>query len=95
MLIHSDIPNDVVIHHTVLERMRHDPSYRPGNLIIGGGGRGTRKAPAEYGMGQWRVCREEGDIVGECWVRDTSTAKAPKEVDKVNGQFTGIMRLQS
>ncbi|KAF2099020.1 hypothetical protein NA57DRAFT_38919 [Rhizodiscina lignyota] len=67
-----DIPNDVVIHHTVLLRMRSDASYRPGNLIVGGGGRGMRKAPPEYGMGRWRVAREEGDVVGECWVRDTS-----------------------
>lgn len=37
-----DIPDDVKIHHTVMHRMMYDSSYRPGNLIIGGGGRGKR-----------------------------------------------------
>ncbi|KAI9651727.1 MAG: hypothetical protein M1831_000510 [Alyxoria varia] len=43
--------------------------YRPGNLIVGGGGRGVRFAPEHYGIGEWKVLREEGDPVGECWVR--------------------------
>lgn len=65
-----DVPSNVVIHHTVIKRMQADPTYRPGNLIVGGGGRGVRVAPREYGIGQWKVLREEGDPVGECWVRD-------------------------
>ena len=44
-------------------------SYRPGNLIVGGGGRGVRFAPEHYGIGEWKILREEGDPVGECWVR--------------------------
>ncbi|GME51786.1 short chain dehydrogenase reductase family [Neofusicoccum parvum] len=64
-----DVPAGVVVHHTVLRRMRHDEGYRPGNLIVGGGGRGVRRAPKEAGMGQWKVLREEGDPVGEVWVR--------------------------
>jgi hypothetical protein len=49
--------------------MEADPDYRPGNLIVGGGGRGVRKAPKEFGMGQWKIHQELGDPVGECWVR--------------------------
>lgn len=64
-----DVPNDVVVHHTVLGRMRHDKEYRPGNLIVGGGGRGVRKAPEHMGTGKWKVLRNEGDPVGEVWVR--------------------------
>ncbi|KIX09560.1 uncharacterized protein Z518_00640 [Rhinocladiella mackenziei CBS 650.93] len=36
-----DIPADAQIHNSVIKRMQHDPKYRPGNLIIGGGGRGN------------------------------------------------------
>ncbi|KKY16706.1 hypothetical protein UCDDS831_g06770 [Diplodia seriata] len=64
-----DVPHDVAVHHTVLRRMQHDKDYRPGNLIIGGGGRGVRKAPEHVGMGKWKVFREEGDAIGEVWVR--------------------------
>jgi len=64
-----DIPDDVVIHNSVIRRMKQDPTYRPGNLILGGGGRGLRVAPQEHGMGQWEVLREEGDLVGEVYVR--------------------------
>lgn len=44
-------------------------TYRPGNLIVGGGGRGVRKAPSDMGMGQWVAVQEEGDAVGELFVR--------------------------
>lgn len=64
-----DIPADAIIHSSVIRRMEADPEYRPGNLIVGGGGRGVRKAPKEMGMGKWLVCREEGDLIGECFVR--------------------------
>lgn len=45
--------------------MEHDPSYRPGNLIVGGGGRGYIKAPKEYGTGVWEIIMEPGDAIGE------------------------------
>lgn len=64
-----DIPADAVVHHSVLRRMRADPSYRPGNLICGGGGRGMRRAPERLGMGEWKVVREPADPIGECVVR--------------------------
>lgn len=64
-----DIPDDVVVHNSVIRRMLADTSYRPGNLILGGGGRGVRVAPPEFGIGKWKVFREEGDWIGECYVR--------------------------
>ncbi|KAF2669630.1 hypothetical protein BT63DRAFT_479423 [Microthyrium microscopicum] len=64
-----DIPDDVVVHNSVIKRMRYDEKCRPGNLILGGGGRGIRIAPKEFGTGEWKVLREEGDFVGEVWVR--------------------------
>lgn len=70
-----DIPDDACIHTSALRRMTVNPDYRPGNLIIGGGGRGVRKAKAEYGIGQWDVLREEGDPVGEVWVRAKHVAE--------------------
>lgn len=64
-----DVPDNVYVHGSVLRRMRQDPSYRPGNLIVGGGGRGCRVAPAHYGMGEWECIAEEGDPIGEIWMK--------------------------
>ncbi|ROT38440.1 hypothetical protein SODALDRAFT_333015 [Sodiomyces alkalinus F11] len=64
-----DIPDDVRVHGSVIRRMQHDPKYRPGNLIIGGGGRGVRVAPPEYGMGEWICVRGHGHPIEEVWVR--------------------------
>ena len=33
--------------------MREDDTYRPGNLIMGGGGRGIRRVPEKAGIGDW------------------------------------------
>lgn len=63
------MPLDAKIHNSAIKRMQAVQKYRPGNLIIGGGGRGVRVAPAEAGIGQWVVVAEEGDIVGERFVR--------------------------
>lgn len=60
-----DIPDNVTIHNSVIRRMQADPNYRPGNLIVGGGGRGVKKAPKSAGIGEWVVLREEGSLVGE------------------------------
>jgi hypothetical protein len=70
-----DIPDDVVVHCSALRRMEDNPDYRPGNLICGGGGRGVRRAPKELGMGKWKIHREEGDPVGECYVRAVKPVK--------------------
>jgi hypothetical protein len=64
-----DIPANAVIHCSVIKRMLADPTYRPGNLIVGGGGRGCRQAPESMGMGKWVVACEDGHHVGECFVR--------------------------
>ncbi|KAF1941421.1 hypothetical protein EJ02DRAFT_377914, partial [Clathrospora elynae] len=64
-----DIPTNAVIHCSVIKRMLADPNYRPGNLIVGGGGRGVRHAPKDMGMGKWSVSCEYGNQVGECFIR--------------------------
>ncbi|KAI2640054.1 hypothetical protein GGS21DRAFT_504835 [Xylaria nigripes] len=68
-----DIPHTARIHGSVIRRMKHDPSYRPGNLIIGGGGRGTRYAPEEYGIGDWECVGAHGDPIDEVWVKKTAS----------------------
>ncbi|KAI0109356.1 hypothetical protein F4776DRAFT_643546 [Hypoxylon sp. NC0597] len=64
-----DIPHAARIHGSVIRRMKEDKSYRPGNLIIGGGGRGMRIAPERYGIGEWECVQDHGDPVGEVWIR--------------------------
>jgi len=63
------MPADAKVHHSAIKRMQQIPSYRPGNLILGGGGRGVKKAPKEAGIGEWQVAGEEGDVVGERFIR--------------------------
>lgn len=71
-----DVPYDAEIHVSAIRRMQADPKYRPGNIIVGGGGRGIRVAPEEYGMGEWVVCKNEGDGVRETYIRkDVSKCK--------------------
>lgn len=64
-----DIPEDAQIHISAIHRMEIDPTYRPGNLIIGGGGRGVKRAPSKYGIGNWQVCKHEGDFIRQTYVR--------------------------
>jgi hypothetical protein len=78
-----DIPANAVIHSSVIKRMLADPTYRPGNLIVGGGGRGMRHAPKDMGIGKWVVVSEEGHPVGECFVR-----KEPPERTKTDDSAT-------
>ena len=78
-----DIPEDAKIHHSAIRRMEVDENYRPGNLIVGGGGRGVRKAPKELGIGEWVVHKNKGDPVGEVLVRKgKSLNQEMKEEDK-------------
>ncbi len=78
-----DIPDNAWIHHSAIKRMQADETYRPGNLVIGGGGRGIRVAPKEAGMGDWVVLKNEGDPVGEVYVRkDPSPRKQLDRKDK-------------
>ncbi|KAI0376179.1 hypothetical protein F5Y04DRAFT_292884 [Hypomontagnella monticulosa] len=64
-----DIPHTARVHGSVIRRMKEDGSYRPGNLIVGGGGRGMRRAPERYGIGEWICVQEHGDPIGEVWVK--------------------------
>jgi hypothetical protein len=83
--MHEQIPDNVVIHHSVIKRMQADPTYRPGNLIVGGGGRGVRCAPAKYGIGNWKLLRDAGDPIGECWIRDG------KLTNGIHGSFPDLI----
>lgn len=60
-----DIPLNAQIHHSVIKRMECNPHYRPGNLIVGGGGRGVRTANKKYGIGEWEVYKNKGDPIKE------------------------------
>ena len=73
-----DIPSNARIHGSVIRRMKLDEQYRPGNLIIGGGGRGVRRAPPEMGIGEWECVQEPGDPIGEVWVRRQKQEGATK-----------------
>lgn len=64
-----DIPENAWIHHSAIRRMEAVERYRPGNLIIGGGGRGVRRAPKELGIGKWEVLKDQGDLVGMVYIR--------------------------
>lgn len=64
-----DIPSDARVHGSVIRRMKMVKTYRPGNLIVGGGGRGCRMAPEEYGIGEWECVANPGDPVGEVWMK--------------------------
>ena len=75
-----DIPEDAQIHHSAILRMKADENYRPGNLIVGGGGRGVRKAPKELGMGNWEVLKGDGDQIGCVYVRKEESAD--KKIDR-------------
>ncbi|GFF87969.1 uncharacterized protein YEL023C [Aspergillus udagawae] len=75
-----DIPNDAKIHVSAIRRLKSDPEYRPGNLIIGGGGRGKIKAPKERGIGEWEVADYPGCPVKETYQRKLKS----KEADHMN-----------
>ena len=79
-----DIPLDAQVHVSVIRRMKANPEYRPGNLIVGGGGRGVKQAPKEYGMGDWVVISHEGDPVQEVYVRKSESKKCQERHE--NGQ---------
>ena len=53
---------------------------RPGNLIIGGGGRGIRRAPKALGMGEWEIMKGHDDPVGKVYIRKSPSLE--KRMDK-------------
>jgi uncharacterized protein (DUF2235 family) len=71
-----DIPANARIHGSVIRRMQLDETYRPGNLIVGGGGRGVRMAPRGMGIGEWVCVEREGCPVGEVWVKKSAVDAA-------------------
>nr|KMM66532.1 hypothetical protein CPAG_02870 [Coccidioides posadasii RMSCC 3488] len=77
-----DIPADAHIHVSAIRRMRADKNYRPGNLIVGGGGRGVRRAPEHLGIGEWVVAANEGDVVRETYMRRARGGCCPTSVSK-------------
>lgn len=76
-----DIPHEAQIHRSAILRLHADEDYRPGNLIIGGGGRGVRRAPEEAGIGEWEVHKNEGDDVRETFIRARVSSKSQKNGD--------------
>jgi hypothetical protein len=78
-----DMPANAKVHHSAIKRLQNNPKYRPGNLIMGGGGRGYITAPKDAGIGEWVIVGEEGDIVGERVMR-----KPKVEKEKSNGAHT-------
>jgi uncharacterized protein (DUF2235 family) len=77
-----DVPLDAEIHVSAIRRMQADPKYRPGNVIVGGGGRGVRVAPEEHGMGEWIVLKNEGDGVRETYVRKSVATKCREALEQ-------------
>ncbi|KAJ5577570.1 uncharacterized protein N7459_006534 [Penicillium hispanicum] len=75
-----DVPLDAEIHVSAIRRMQANSKYRPGNVIVGGGGRGVRIAPEEYGMGEWVVLKNEGDAVRETYVRKSMATKCKEKL---------------
>jgi hypothetical protein len=75
-----DVPLNAEIHVSAIRRMQADPKYRPGNIIVGGGGRGVRIAPTYLGMGEWEVLKNEGDGVRETYVRKDQATKCKDEM---------------
>ena len=65
-----DLPSNATLHGSTIRRMKWNPDYRPGNIIVGSGGRRFKKAPAEYGMGQWAVSCHEGDPIRELYTKN-------------------------
>ncbi|KAE8148632.1 hypothetical protein BDV25DRAFT_131055 [Aspergillus avenaceus] len=71
-----DIPNDAKIHISAINRMMENPDYRPGNLILGGGGRGKRRAPKECGIGEWDVAGYQGSPIAETYLRSSGAGNS-------------------
>lgn len=69
------MPDDAQVHNSAIRRMEVDPHYRPGNLILGGGGRGFVIAPKSAGTGEWIPTEHEGDLVRGIFVRKPRASK--------------------
>lgn len=63
------IPSNALIHGSAIHRLQSNQEYRPGNMVIGGGGRTAKDAPVEFGIGQWEILRHKGDPTRETYTR--------------------------
>ena len=79
------MPDNATVHISAIRRMEVDPNYRPGNLILGGGGRGKAVAPKEAGIGEWIPAGDEGDIVRARFVRKARETKEENGHGNANG----------
>ena len=76
-----DIPDNAQIHISAIHRLQIDVNYRPGNLIIGGGGRGIARAPEKYGIGEWEIFSHEGDLLRQTYIRKKSKKACQEEIN--------------
>lgn len=74
---YQTLPRDSLAH---LQEAILTPRTRPGNLVVGGGGRGIKKAPKHLGIGEWEVLKGKDDPVGKVYVRKGPTVE--KQIDK-------------
>jgi hypothetical protein len=64
--------------------------YRPGNLLIGGGGRGVRVAPEGTAEVEWVVIRDKGNLVGEVLMKRSAFERLdPKKQAELRGTSPG------
>lgn len=84
-----DMPEDAKIHNSAIRRMKAVPTYRPGNLILGGGGRGVITAPESAGIGEWEICANGGDVVRESVKRKPKVTEEKKKKHHANGGQNG------
>lgn len=76
-----DMPDDAKVHVSAIRRLQENSEYRPGNLIMGGGGRGKLKAAEEEGIGHWVVADHESCPLNGTFMR---RSKSPKD-ERHNG----------
>jgi hypothetical protein len=79
-----DMPDDAQVHISAIRRMETVPTYRPGNLIVGGGGRGFIVAPKEKGIGEWLPAGYQGDLVRERVIRKPKEETEKKSHGQTN-----------
>lgn len=82
------MPDNAKVHISAIRRMEIDPTYRPGNLILGGGGRGVIVAPKDAGIGEWLPDGDEGDFIRGRMVRKPKD-KEKNGNEKANGKSNG------
>ncbi|KAF3484443.1 uncharacterized protein GIQ15_03767 [Arthroderma uncinatum] len=81
-----DIPDDAQIHVSAIHRLQARDDYRPGNLILGGGGRGVRRLPKDHPIGEWDVLNNEGCPIRETYIRRKPVKQDGPEKNERNGR---------